>query len=121
MPLCYCIAAADAWGQQDAAKGSQCCQRSTVAGVAGGRNSRSACKLAPSIKGFCSDGYVLLQGETMKAGKRVQAQHSAGAKGSGKRTESGEIYKKWLKHNGAKAGKDAAASGKGGASAFGSR
>lgn len=60
----------------------------------------------------------------MKAGKRVTAQQSAGSKGGkggGKGTESGEIYKKWLKHNGSKTGKDAAAAGKGGASAFGSR
>jgi hypothetical protein len=63
---------------------------------------------------------VLLQGEVMKAGKRVKAQQSAGKRGGGKGAESGEIYKKWLKH-GAKGCKDAAAAGKGGASAFGNR
>jgi hypothetical protein len=69
-----------------------------------------------------SKAFVVLQGEAMKAGKRVKAQTSAGGKSKdGKRAETGEIYKKWLKQNGAKAGKDAAAGGKGGNSAFGGR
>lgn len=73
----------------------------------------------------CCEVFELMQGEAMKAGKRVKAPQSAGGKPGagkgGKGAESGEVYKKWLKHNGSQAGRDAAAVGKGGASAFGSR
>lgn len=60
----------------------------------------------------------------MKVGKRVKVQQNASSSGGGKRgkeAEAGEMYKKWLKHHGGKAGKDAAAGGKKGSSAFGSR